>query len=94
MASQPREITLLWTKWNDGEPGAFDAPVPLVCPRLLAQKKAGRADRAHFYTFSAKIMRMILIDHARGSEAQRRGGGGNTFLSTTISPGSESAAPR
>lgn len=29
----------------------------------------------HFYTFAAKVMRMILIDHARESQTQMRGGG-------------------
>ena len=41
--------------------------------RLLAQKKAEWTDRNHFYTFSSKIMRLILIDHARANHAQRRG---------------------
>jgi RNA polymerase sigma factor (TIGR02999 family) len=98
------DITLLLTKWKDGEPDAFEHLVPLVYPhlrevaasyirrernpgvmqatslvhelylRLLSQKKAEWQDRAHFYTFSAKVMRMILIDHARESQAQRRGG--------------------
>jgi len=98
------DITLLLTKWRDGEPDAFEHLVPLVYPhlrevaasyirrernpgvmqatslvhelylRLLGQKKADWADRSHFYTFSAKVMRMILIDHARESQAQRRGG--------------------
>lgn len=43
--------------------------------RLIAQKKADWADRAHFFAFSAKIMRMILIDNARHNLAQRRGAG-------------------
>ena len=43
--------------------------------RLLKQKKAEWADRQHFYTFAAKIMRMILIDHARECNTQMRGGG-------------------
>jgi RNA polymerase sigma factor (TIGR02999 family) len=43
--------------------------------RLLNQKKAEWDDRQHFYTFAAKIMRMILIDHARECQAQMRGGG-------------------
>jgi RNA polymerase sigma factor (TIGR02999 family) len=43
--------------------------------RLLNQKKAAWDDRQHFYTFAAKVMRMILIDHARQSQAQMRGGG-------------------
>jgi len=42
--------------------------------RLLNQKKAAWEDRRHFYTFSAKVMRMILIDHARQGQAQIRGG--------------------
>ena len=104
MESHPGEITLLLTKWNDGEPGAFDALVPLVYPRLrelaasyirrerspgvmqaslwctsstwvCSARRRPDGDRTHFYTFSAKIMRMILIDHARSSQAQRRGGG-------------------
>lgn len=43
--------------------------------RLLNQKKAVGEDRRHFYAFAAKVMRMILIDHARENQAQRRGGG-------------------
>jgi RNA polymerase sigma factor (TIGR02999 family) len=43
--------------------------------RLLNQKKAAWEDRQHFYTFAAKVMRMILIDHARGNQTQMRGGG-------------------
>jgi RNA polymerase sigma factor (TIGR02999 family) len=43
--------------------------------RLINQKKAAWDDRRHFYTFAAKVMRLILIDHARGNQAQMRGGG-------------------
>ena len=43
--------------------------------RLVGRKKAEWADRAHFYTFAAKVMRMILTDHARSNVAQKRGGG-------------------
>lgn len=43
--------------------------------RLLNQKQAEWSDRRHFYTFAAKIMRMILIDHARENQALMRGGG-------------------
>jgi RNA polymerase sigma factor (TIGR02999 family) len=42
--------------------------------RLLNQKKADWEDRRHFYTFAAKVMRLILIDHAREVQAQMRGG--------------------
>lgn len=42
--------------------------------KLLNQKRAGWEDRRHFYTFAAKVMRMILIDHARENQTQMRGG--------------------
>ncbi|MDX2153472.1 MAG: sigma-70 family RNA polymerase sigma factor [Bryobacteraceae bacterium] len=41
--------------------------------RLLQQRKVAWEDREHFYTFAARLMRNILIDHARGRNAQRRG---------------------
>ncbi|HMI52308.1 MAG TPA: ECF-type sigma factor [Candidatus Saccharimonadales bacterium] len=43
--------------------------------KLLHQKKVAYEDRRHFYTFAAKVMRRILIDHARGNQALIRGGG-------------------
>jgi RNA polymerase sigma factor (TIGR02999 family) len=42
--------------------------------RLLNQKKAVGEDRGHFYAFAAKVMRMILIDHAREMLTLMRGG--------------------
>ena len=43
--------------------------------KLLQQKKVDYQDRRHFYAFAAKVMRLILIDHARGNQSQMRGGG-------------------
>jgi RNA polymerase sigma factor (TIGR02999 family) len=43
--------------------------------KLLQQKKVDYQDRRHFYVFAAKVMRLILIDHARGNQAQMHGGG-------------------
>jgi len=43
--------------------------------RLLRQRKVSWHDREHFLTFTARMMRNILIDHARAHVAQRRGGG-------------------
>lgn len=56
-------------------PGEFQATVLVdeLCLRLIRQKKADWADRTHFYTFAAKVMRMILTDHARSNHAQKRG---------------------
>jgi RNA polymerase sigma factor (TIGR02999 family) len=42
--------------------------------RLLNQKKGVGEDRGHFYAFAAKMMRMILIDHAREMLTLSRGG--------------------
>lgn len=99
------EITLLLSRWRDGEDSVFEQLMPLVYPhlrqvaaayirrernpdvlqatalvhelylKLLNQKKVEYNDRRHFYTFAAKVMRLILIDHARGNQAQMRGGG-------------------
>jgi len=62
---------------RERDPGVLQATalVNEVYLRLIGQEKAEWADRAHFYTFSAKIMRMILTDHARSDDAQKRGGG-------------------
>jgi RNA polymerase sigma factor (TIGR02999 family) len=43
--------------------------------RLCKQLELGVQDRAHFYAVSAKAMRQVLIDHFRGRQAQKRGGG-------------------
>ena len=42
--------------------------------RLVNQQKISWNDREHFFTFTARLMRNILIDHARSRDAQRRGG--------------------
>jgi len=42
--------------------------------RLCKQRVPNWTDRAHFFTFTAKIMRMILIDHARRNQREKRGG--------------------
>jgi len=44
--------------------------------RLCQQRETDWNDRAHFYTFAAKVMRMILADHARRYRAEKRGGPG------------------
>jgi RNA polymerase sigma factor (TIGR02999 family) len=43
--------------------------------RLCNQREANWEDRAHFFTFAAKIMRMLLADHARHNLRAKRGGG-------------------
>jgi RNA polymerase sigma-70 factor (ECF subfamily) len=42
--------------------------------RLIDVKNVDWHDRAHFLAVSARIMRRILVDHARSAHAQKRGG--------------------
>ncbi|MCB1022666.1 MAG: sigma-70 family RNA polymerase sigma factor, partial [Acidobacteria bacterium] len=43
--------------------------------KLVRQDDADWANRAHFFAVAAQIMRRILVDHARGRLAGKRGGG-------------------
>ena len=42
--------------------------------RLIDAKHVAWHDRAHFLAVAARIMRRILVDHARARRAQKRGG--------------------
>lgn len=42
--------------------------------RLVGQKKVDWQNRAHFFGVSARLMREILIEYARGRNRQKRGG--------------------
>ena len=42
--------------------------------QLLNLHKVNLNDRAHFFTFAAKLMRRILVDRARRIKAEKRGG--------------------
>lgn len=43
--------------------------------KLVEQRKVQWQDRAHFFGVSARIMRRILVDHARRKAARKRGDG-------------------
>jgi RNA polymerase sigma factor (TIGR02999 family) len=43
--------------------------------RLVNQQQAQWQDRAHFFAVCGKIMRQILVDHARARLRDKRGGG-------------------
>jgi RNA polymerase sigma-70 factor, ECF subfamily len=45
-----------------------------VCLRLLGSVEVSWHDRAHFLALSAKLMRRVLVDHARGRGRVKRGG--------------------
>ena len=65
--------------------------------KLVDAKHMNVRDRAHFFALSARIMRRILVDHARATRAAKRGGlaGRVTFdegLVITSEPGQELVA--
>ena len=43
--------------------------------RLIDQREVRWQNRAHFFAIAARMMRRILIDHARGRHYEKRGGG-------------------
>ena len=51
--------------------------------RLVDQKNAKWQNRAQFFGISAQLMRRILVDHARGRQAAKRGGSEQQRLSIT-----------
>lgn len=48
--------------------------------RLINQANVKWQDRAHFFGIAARIMRQILIDHARTAGRKKRGGDANRIL--------------
>jgi RNA polymerase sigma factor (TIGR02999 family) len=42
--------------------------------KLVDQREANWASRIHFFSISARLMRRILIDHARKKQRDKRGG--------------------
>jgi RNA polymerase sigma factor (TIGR02999 family) len=43
--------------------------------KLIDQRKANWQNRAHFFALASKIMRRVLLDHAKGKRRAKRGGG-------------------
>jgi RNA polymerase sigma-70 factor (ECF subfamily) len=43
--------------------------------RLVDARNVQWQDRAHFLAIAARLMRQILVDHARGRSSRKRGGG-------------------
>jgi RNA polymerase sigma factor (TIGR02999 family) len=71
-------------------PGHTLQPTALVNEaylRLVDQRDAKWQNRAHFYGIAAKLMRRILVDHARVKFAEKRGGAAQQRLSITSAQG-------
>ena len=54
--------------------------------RLARHEKMGFENRAHFFAVLARIMRQILVDHARNHHAAKRDAGIKLVLDEAISP--------
>ena len=112
--SQP--VSVLLTRWRDGNQQALQALIPLVYQelrriaqqhlrqerpdhtlqstalvheaylRLMKQGPGEIENRAHFMAVASRLMRQILVDHARGHRAAKRGGGLKLELNEAMSP--------
>jgi RNA polymerase sigma-70 factor (ECF subfamily) len=69
-------------------PGHTLQPTALVNEaflRLVGVRGVRWHDRAHFFGIAARLMRRVLVDHARARGFQKRGGGAQTVpIETTI----------
>jgi RNA polymerase sigma factor (TIGR02999 family) len=69
--------SLAGSKLRQEAPGHTLSPTALVHEvylRLVDQTKVDWKHRAHFYGVSARLIRQILVDHARARNAAKRGG--------------------
>lgn len=48
--------------------------------KLVDLRQARFADRAHFLAMASRVMRRLLVDHARARRAAKRGGGDSPLL--------------
>ena len=55
--------------------------------RLVSANAVNWQNRAHFFALSARLMRRVLVDAARGQHSQKRGGGApHVELGSDITP--------
>jgi RNA polymerase sigma factor (TIGR02999 family) len=62
--------------------------------RLVDWKNVRWENRAHFFRMSARIMRQILVDHARSRTYQKRGGGGFRVSLDEVTLASDAKGPQ
>src|SRR5690349_8475850 len=70
MPEPTADVTQLLRAWAHGDDSALEALVRLVDARDIRWQ-----DRAHFLGVAARLMRRVLVDHARARGYQKRGGG-------------------
>lgn len=59
--------------------------------RLVDLDRMTVQNRTHFFAMAARLMREILVDHARRRDAQKRGGGVTVLGLDEVTAGAESA---
>lgn len=52
--------------------------------RMVEQSSVAVESRVHFFAFAARVMRQILVDHARRHNAEKRGGANERFAVTDL----------
>jgi RNA polymerase sigma-70 factor, ECF subfamily len=57
--------------------------------RLIDQRSATWNDRAHFFAVASRVIRRILVDHARADRAAKRGGDRTRIPLVDIDPATE-----
>ena len=62
--------------------------------RLVDLTRVRWQDRAHFFAMSARLMRRILVDHARARESRKRGGGASAGFHSMRHSSFPGSAPR
>ena len=71
--------SLARTYLNRGRPNQTLQPTALISElyvRLIGQERPIQWEsRAHFFGIAARLMRLVLVDHAREHQAAKRGGG-------------------
>jgi len=55
-----------------------------LCLKLIQQRSMRFEDREHFYSFSARLMRRVLVDQARNRKRQKRDGGFSVPLDESL----------
>ena len=60
--------------------------------RLVDVDQLTLKNRTHFFAVAAKLMRQILVDHARRQHADKRGGGATMMSLDDVSPAAQSAS--
>ncbi len=60
--------------------------------RLVGMDRLTLSDRTHFFAVAARLMRQILVDHARRKRADKRGGAVTMMSLDEVSPVSQTSS--